>query len=214
MMKSLIQPVVPKKNTPMCLCQLKMSTNEWHYAYSKVRSQKRNFSIKTSHFSPQKKKKKKSYAFGIAFSYYKAVVEEFGSVTKLCQATLYRSWLSMRMNQTYTAPTKKETICVTLNFVREQFHCRGDSIKEYNFGKKKNYIIYKYVFSTKSREVRRNIWRRTHTSILLMILSDTKKEKRKRIFRPYTNKTNNQWSGICYNQWSEICCGKYKYSSY
>ena len=43
----------------------------------------------------------------------------------------------MRMNQTYTAPTKKETICVTLNFVREQFHCRGDSIKEYNFGKKK-----------------------------------------------------------------------------
>ena len=27
--------------------------------------------------------------------------------------------------------------------------------------------------------MRRNIWRRTHTSILLMILSDTKKEKKK-----------------------------------
>ena len=49
-----------------------------------------------------------------------------------------------------------------------------------------------FQLKVETREVRRNIWRRTHTSILLMILSDTKKEKKKRIFRPYTNKTNNQ----------------------
>lgn len=54
----------------------------------------------------------------------------------------------------------------------------------------------------------------THLYIIDDIKWYKKKEKKKRIFRPYTNKTNNQWSGICYNQWSEICCGKYKHSSY